>query len=215
MSAFSKDDSLVLLAHNLDFWLPYIFEVIESRLSTFERIEIEDEKQFETLRHLRDNTPTEIDVCRPLKGGNIWHGQEEAQEATRELIKCADREGRLRKIIDAIRSNRIEDDFSEHWSFAREDFERKLYKKRSKTKVAFVELDDTIPVHCPESEVHENILWEDFIAILNPKEKQIVVCLRNGFTKIGDISKELGYANHSPVSKALIKIRNRANEYLK
>jgi hypothetical protein len=103
--------------------------------------------------------PADIEVNRPLKGGAIWAGEEDAWEATKELIEVADSKGKLRAIIEAVKSNRIEDDFSNHWSYAREDFERKLYHKRSKIKVAFVQLDNTIPVHGPYSELEENLLW--------------------------------------------------------
>ena len=141
-------------------------------------------------------------------------GKEDAWSATQELIQAADAKGHLREIIDAIRSNRVEDDFSKCWSYAREDFERKLYKKRRKVKVSFVELEDTIPVHGPDSEVEENLLWEDFMGMCDVKEKRVIVVLRKGTTKIGDISKELGYANHSPVSKALARIRAKAEKML-
>ncbi len=108
----------------------------------------------------------------------------------------------------------MEEDFSSRWSFAREDFERKLYQKRSKVRVHFVELDDTIPVHGPESEVHENLLWQNLMAVLDPKERRVVVCLRSGITRMGEIGKRLGYANHSPVSKALARIRKKAQKLL-
>jgi hypothetical protein len=153
-------------------------------------------------------------IDRPLKGGPVWMGEDEAWSVTSEIISKADSRGHLRAIIDAVRSNRIEDDFSNIWSYEREDFERKLYKKRSKIKVSFVELNDTIPVQGPESEVYENLLWEDFMALLDQKERHITVLLRNGYTKVGDISKILGYANHSPVSKALARIREKAIHYL-
>lgn len=151
---------------------------------------------------------------RPLCGGPIWCGEEDAWNATKELVEIADEQGKLRTIIDAVRSNRVQDDFSSCWSYAKEDFERKLYRKRAKTRVTFVELDEAKPVHAPTSEVHENLLWEDFMVLLNAKERRVVVCLKNGFTQISEISKELGYANHSPVSKALKQIRRKAEKYL-
>lgn len=43
--------------------------------------------------------------------------------------------------------------------------------KSTKIKVSFVELKDTIPVHGPESEVFENLMWEGFIALLDSKVK--------------------------------------------
>jgi hypothetical protein len=120
----------------------------------------------------------------------------------------------LRGIIDAVRTNRIEDDFSNIWSYAKEDFERKLYHKRAKVRVSFVELDEAEPVHAPTSEIHENLLWEDFLALLDVKDRRIVVCLKNGITRVSEISQKLGYANHSPVSKALKRIREKAKRYL-
>jgi len=41
-------------------------------------------------------------------------------------------------------------------------------------------------------------LWEDFFAVLNAKERQIVMRLRNGVAQVGEIAREIGYANHSP-----------------
>ena len=79
--------------------------------------------------------------------------------------------------------------------------------------MSFVELNDTIPIHGPESELHETLLWEDFLALLEPKDRRIVILLRNGETRIGEIGKLLGYANHSPVSKALARIRRKALDF--
>lgn len=214
IKAFSSSDPLKILAHNLDFWLPYIFKVAENRLQTFGRVPFENEKQQKMLEKIKAKIPSDIEADRPLKGGAIWMGEEEAWDATCEMVELADSEGKLRGIIDAVRSNRVEEDFSEQWSFEREDFERKLYRKRNKIKVSFVELTDTVPVHGPESEVHENILWEDFFGLLDKKERRIVICLRSGKTNLGEIGKELGYKNHSPISKSLAKIRLKALNFL-
>jgi hypothetical protein len=158
--------------------------------------------------------PEGITVARPRMGGMIWYGEQEAWEFSKQLIEHADNKGNLRAIVDAIKSNRIKDDFSEKWSYAKEDFERKVYHNRNKTKVTFIELDHTLPVHAPTSEIHENIVWEDFIALLDRKEKRIIICLKNGITELTKISEVLGYANHSPVSKAMARIRNKAKQFL-
>ena len=52
------------------------------------------------------------------------------------------------------------------------------------------------------------------MALLDIKERQIVILIRNGCTKVGEISKILGYANHSPVSKALKRIRVKLEQYM-
>ncbi|PUV21543.1 hypothetical protein [Sphingobacterium athyrii] len=154
--------------------------------------------------------PQGIYMDSPRMGEFAWYGEDEAWEVTKELVGLANKDGQLSNIIDAIKSNRVSDDFSELWSREKEDFERKIYSKRSKIKVSFVEIDNAIPVHGPTSEVHEDLIWEDFIALLNPKEKQIVICLKNGITKLSDIGQYLGYANHSPISKAMTAIRKKA-----
>jgi hypothetical protein len=58
----------------------------------------------------------------------LCRGEAEAAEVVRRTVEAADSNGRLRGILDAVRSNRV--DFSDHSSYARDDFERKLYHKR-------------------------------------------------------------------------------------
>jgi hypothetical protein len=215
MRAFSSSDSLVLLSHDLDFWLPYAVTMMESRMREFGRVEPETDEQRRMLDEAKEHEDDpDVGFARPRKGGILWIGEEEADYATEEMVDAADRDGRLRGIVDAIRSNRVVDDFSPRWSFAREDFERKLYCKRAKVRVSFVELKDTLPVHSPRSEYTDNLLWQDFSALLDRRERHVVVCLRNGTTKLGDIAAQLGYANHSPISKALARIRKKAQEFL-
>ena len=67
--------------------------------------------------------------------GDARVGESEAWEATNELMEIADRHGRVRGILDAIRPNKVEEDFSNKWTYEREYFERKLYRKRNKIKV--------------------------------------------------------------------------------
>ena len=214
MSSFSMNDPIRILAHNLDFWLPYIQSVAEDRLGRFDRVKPEGKEVIKKLKTIKKGLPVGVKAGTPRMGGWIWSGEEEAWEATREMVEKADTRGRLRAIIDAVKTNRIEDDFSGIWSYAKEDFERKIYRKRSKIRVNFVELDETVPVHCVDSEVHENLLWEDFMGLLDKKEKRIIVLIRNGVTKMSDIGERLGYANHSPISKALDRIRKKALKYL-
>ena len=154
-----------------------------------------------------------VTVCPPVAGGTLWCGEDEAWEAAQELVNVADEHGALRGVVDAVKSHRIEDDFSSLWSYEREDFERKLYRKRSKIKVTFVELPESVPVYSQDTEVHEGLLWGDFMALLDAKERRVAVCLRRGATGPVDIASELGYANHSPVSKALAKIRRKAEKF--
>ena len=86
-------------------------------------------------------------------------GEDEAWEAAQELVAVADEHGALRGLVEAVRTHRIQDDFSSVWSYEREDFERKLHRKRLKVKVIFVEMPDSVPVSSEDSEVHERLLW--------------------------------------------------------
>jgi len=210
MRAFSGDEPLKLLSHNLEFWLPYALSVLEERMRYFERVAPETPKQRKLLARAKAESFPEVEIARPRKGGCLWMGEGEAAEITAEIVAAANNGGRLSNLVDAVRSNRVADDFSSRWSYAKEDFERKLYSKRSKIRVSFVELKETLPVHSRHSEYTDDLLWQDFSALLDAKERHIVVCLRSGVTKLGDIASSLGYANHSPVSKALERIRRKA-----
>ncbi len=211
LRAFSGSDPIRLLAHNLDFWLPPVTAVVQDILRD---LPVVDKGVKEVRPLLTDGTVLEGAVmANPRMGSDLWRGEAEAAEALRWTVDKADASGQLRGILDAVRSNRVEDDFSEHWSYAREDFERKLYRKRSKIKIRFVELTDTIPVQGPETEVEANILFADFLALLDKRDRQVVVLLQSGVTKVGDVAKILGYRNHSPISKRLARIRKKAAEY--
>lgn len=212
MRAFTRDDPIKLLAHNLDFWLPAVTATVQDLLRDFP--EVDKGKDPSKPVTLQDGSILEGAVLgHPRMGGTVWAGEEQAARAVEDVVGNADKTGRLRDIMDAVRSHRIEDDFTDHWSFAREDFERKLYGKRRKTKVAFVELPDTTPVQGPESEVVGNMVTNDFIALLDARNRQIVVLLNSGVTSKTEIASILGYANHSAVSKRLMQIRAQAERY--
>jgi hypothetical protein len=215
MRAFTRDDPIKLLAHNLDFWVPAVTATIEDRLREFPEVDKgKDPSELGIPVTLEDGSilPGAI-TGHPRMGGYAWAGEEEAEWAIEDAVEHADATGRLRDILDAVRSHRIEDDFSARWSYAREDFERKLHGKRRKTKVVFVEMPDTLPVQGPESEVVGNLVTNDFMAMLDARNRQIVVLLNSGVTSNTEIANILGYANHSSVSKRLAQIRAQAERF--
>jgi hypothetical protein len=211
MSGFTDDDPIRLLAHNLDFWLPPVTEVIQQELR---ELPLVDKGVVEHPPTLEDGSVfTEALVGNPRQGSDVWRGEEDAAAVVAWTVQEADADGRLRGILDAVRSNRVEDDFSERWTFAREDFERKLYRKRSKIKVRFVELTDTIPVQGPETEVVDRTVFGDFMALLNERDREVVVLLYSGMTNLTEIAGVMGYRNHSAVSKRLSRIREQASQF--
>jgi hypothetical protein len=210
-AGFTHDDPIRLLAHNLDFWLPPVTEVIQEilQLSPDVNDAIEPEPAL-----LSDGSVLEGVVrASPRKGTTVWIGEADAAETTEWAIERADEGGRLRDILDAIRRNRVEDDFSNRWTFEREDFERKLYRKRSKIRSVFVELAETRPVQSPETEVVGQSVTAGFMALLDTKERQVVVLLNSGHTNLTQVGEMLGYSNHSPISKRLARIRREAERF--
>ena len=212
ISAFSKNETIRLLAHNLDFWVPPITGVMLEILRDLPVVS-SDVEEGGPVRLVDGSTLPGAVLAPPRQGSDLWRGEAEAAEITAWTIEQADADGRLRAILDAVKSSRVQDDFSDRWSFAREDFERKLYRKRAKVKVRFVELTDTIPVQGPETEVEGQMVYSDFLALLDPQDRQIVVVLISGTTKLTEVAQILGYSNHSAVSKRLKRIREQAARY--
>lgn len=213
ISGFTSSDPIRILAHNLDFWIPPVTVVIQEVLRSFPTV---DRGMAVPLGPLRLEDGSLLDgavMARPRKGGDVWRGEEEAADVVRWTVQEADADGRLRGILDAVRANRVEDDFSARWTYEREDFERKLYRKRSKVKVRFVELTDTIPVHGPETEVTDRVVCGDFLTLLNERDREVVVLLRSGITNLTEIANIMGYSNHSAVSKRLHRIRKQAARF--
>lgn len=211
LTGFSKSDPIRVLAHNLDYWIPPVNEVVVSVLRELPTV---DKGTVEGPVPLEDGSYLEgVTMANPRIGTDLWRGEEDAAEIVEWVVDQADADGRLRSVLDAVRSNRVEDDFSDHWSFAREDFERKLYKKRSKVRVRFVELTDSAVVRSPETDVVDRMMYGDFLTLLDERERQVVVLLHSGVTKLTEIGDLLGYANHSPVSKRLAAIRRKAERF--
>jgi hypothetical protein len=63
---FSKDDPIVILSHNLDYWLPYAYQMIENRVRQFPRCELETREQMDALWSVRRKVPPGIIVDMPL-----------------------------------------------------------------------------------------------------------------------------------------------------
>ncbi|WP_026423609.1 hypothetical protein [Actinokineospora inagensis] len=212
MRGFSTNEPIRLLAHNLDYWTPAMTAAATEIVTGWPR---SDRKTAPGPVPLSDGTFLDgAKLVSPRQGGILWCGEEEASQVRRRAVELADSTGKLRAILDAIRSHRVQDDFSDVWSYAKEDFERKLYRKRAKVKVTFVELTDNIPVQGPETEVVGNTVLSDFMALLDPESHRIVVLLQSGTTNLTQIAETMGYANHSAISKRLAKIRRLAKQHL-
>ncbi|WP_018503851.1 hypothetical protein [Parafrankia discariae] len=120
LRAFSGSDPIRLLAHNLDFWLPGVTAAIQEILGSQPLVDPTLAEM--SLVPLEDGSVLEDMVAgSPRRGCELWCGEADAAEVVEMTVEYADAEGRLRGILDAVRSHRVEDDFSDHWSYARED----------------------------------------------------------------------------------------------
>jgi hypothetical protein len=200
-----------ILAHNLDFWVPAVTEAMEDEMRTWPIVDTDG--PIGPVRLSNGEILEGVSAGGPRVGSDLWTGEEEAAEFVERTVEAADKTGRLRDILDAVRSHRVHDDFSDRWSHAKEDFDRTLNHKRSKVTVTFVELDDTTPVHGPETEVIGQLACSDFLTLLNPRDREVVVVLRSGVTSLTDVGKILGYSSHSAVSKRLARIRDQAARF--
>lgn len=79
-------------------------------------------------------------------------------------------------------------------------------------QVRFVELTDTIPVQSQDSDLAGTLVTNDFLAMLDRSQREIVVLLASGYRQ-HEIAERLGYATHSPISKRLNQIRRQAERY--
>ena len=223
MDVFSSSDPIRLLSHQASFWLPHAISVVFERAEEYacDDEDLTDEMRREMARVNALNADLGIQYRPTRFGGYLWQGEEEARGVVDEMVEIADRTGTLRALLDAVRSNRVEDDFSPYWSRERADFERALHHTRAKVKVSFVELPEREAIHsaytqsvvAAEDEALEQIMFNDFLALLDTRNRQIVICMRRGMTKAAEISRELGYANHSPVTKRLRAIRQAARKF--
>lgn len=223
--AFSDNDPIQILSHAPAFWMPHALHVCFERAACYENNDRDwtDEQRREVSEVNAHPTNLEVGVAYQASrfGGPLWEGEADASEAADEMIEHADRSGRLRALIDTVLSNRTDDDFSACWSREKEDFERAMFHKRAKVKVSFVELPEQEAIHSAftqlapsaEREAVEQLMFNDFLTLLDEKSRSIVICMRRGITTAVDISRELGYANHTPVTKRLHKIRRAAQRY--
>ncbi len=58
-----------------------------------------------------------------------------------------------------------------------------------------------------------NLVANDFLTLLDARNREIVVLLDSGVTNRTEIADMLGYANHSAMSKRPAQIRHAAEAY--
>lgn len=76
----------------------------------------------------------------------------------------------------------------------------------------FVELTDTTRSRVPKPR-SSTASYSATSSLLDPREREVIVRLRNGTTNLTEIADIMGYRNHSPISKRLKNIRDTAARF--
>ena len=123
---------------------------------------------------------------------------------------------KMREVWEIVKNHRDHKDYSNQMSHVKMDFHRQYYHTRAKAKTvpiigAYGEDGEEEAIHAPYTqneyaEVETRLWFQGFLDLLNEKDRQIVSLLEQGYTQ-EEISKILGYSNHSGVAKRIKHIR--------
>lgn len=104
-------------------------------------------------------------------------------------------------------------------NYPRNDFEKKYNHAGAKTKVDFssvqaeTELQNKkVKNYTVEELVENSVLVSEFFTILDETDSMILKYILSGYTQ-NEIAEEMGFANHSVVSKHMKKIRKKYLEF--
>ena len=97
--AFSGDDRVRLLAHDLDFWIAAVTEMMQDRLRQFDEV---DKGRCPPPSPAGRRRPRWRGPGPPRMVGQIWFGEDDGRGAVAETVQAADQTGRLRGILDAV-----------------------------------------------------------------------------------------------------------------
>lgn len=215
--AFSARSPLRLLAGDTPYWAHRLYRLALARRDEFFEPTTHEDDTWKPLEELRSKILGDLpqderhlfEVQRPLMGGDVW--DEFDADEREEVIQCAiDGDGvleSLEPVVDLLHRHRTHDDFSAAHSWIKEDFERSFYSKRAKLKVDLVETIDDAPAYTLEpNEPYESVLFRDVIAVLDQKERRLVVALRSG-KNASTIAREAGLRGHASVSRRIAALK--------
>lgn len=215
--AFSARSPLRLLAGDTRYWAHRLYRLaMERRDQWFESTTHED-ATWEPLEDLREKLLSQLpeeerhlfEVRRPLMGSDVW--DEFDADEREDAIQCAIAgDGvlpSLEPVVELLHSHRAHEDFSATTSWIKEDFERSFYSKRAKLKVDLIETVDDAPAYQLEpNEPYEQVLFRDVVAVLNQKERRLVLALRLG-KNASTIARDAGLRGHASVSRNIAALK--------
>lgn len=156
-------------------------------------------------------------LTRPRMGGHLWNSEDpyDREWITKLLIDGDTTIQSLGPVVDVLLGSAVHEDFSDRYSWVKEDFERTFYSKRSKVKVRLYEFIDDCPVHeGVDTPGYEDILFRDLMAFFDERDRRIILALRHGKTR-SDISEQLGHSGHASVSRRVKVIEAKMRRILR
>ena len=223
--SFSINDPIRTIAHEPQFWMApmvaLVYRLWNDVLPHEDEFTVDELEKLANFNRMLENEGAPYREHPVHRTGLLWFGDDEAADVTQLLVEEADRAAGLRGIIDAVRRNRVQDDFSSYWTQERMDFERALHHRRAKVEVAFVEIPADSQIYSarmqdagadPAGQVTTSVMYDGFLTLLDATNRRIVVLLRRGYGA-SEIAAKLNFANPSPVSKRLKAIRSLCRRY--
>lgn len=222
--AFSPQSPLRLLAGDTPYWAHRLYRLALARRDEFFEPTTHEDETWKPLDELRNKLMADLpeedrhrfEVQRPLMGGDVWDefDEDEREEVIRSAIDGDGVLDSLDPVVELLHRHRTHDDFSAAHSWIKEDFERSFYSKRAKLKVELVETIDDAPAYALEpNEPYEQVLFRDVIAVLDQKERRLVVALRSG-KNASTIAREAGLRGHASVSRRIAALKAKVSNLL-
>ena len=224
MLDFAENSSLRLLAGDVRFWMHRLYRVAIDIYESFPPTTHEDDWWLpldEIQRRMNEFVPDDerasYTIARPRVGGTLWAPDDldEREWVTELLIEGDDTAQSLEPVVELLLGSTTHDDFSDRYSWVKEDFERAFYSKRSRVKVKFCEFIDECPVHDGhDTPGYEDILFRDLMAFFDPRDQTIILALRQGKTR-SEIAEQLGHAGHASVTRRVKQIERKMRQLLR
>ncbi len=223
-SAFAANSSLRLLAGDTRFWAHRLYRLALDRRDVYFEPTQNEESHWRPLDELQEKVlsavPAEerhlFHISRPLMGGTIWDVFD-ADERDEVIEAAIDGDGvmaSLEPVIEVLHQHRTHEDFSDRHSWIKEDFERSFYSKRARLKVDLVETIDDAPAYDLEpNEPYEQVLFRDVIAMLDQKERRLVLALRMG-KSASNIARDAGLRGHASVTRRIGALKAKLTRIL-
>jgi hypothetical protein len=223
ISDFAETSSLRMLAGDVRFWMHRLYRIAMEMYESFPPTTHEDDEWIgldEIEQKMRESIPSgehaRFQVTRPRVSGYLWdpHIAKDREEIGKLLLDGETTVESLEPVVEVLLREGSHEDFSDRYSWVKEDFERAFYSKRTKIKVTLHEFIDECPVHDGiDTPGYDGILFRDLMAFFNQRDQTLILALREGQTK-SQIAERMGHAGHAAISRRVKAIEQKVRHLL-